>query len=157
MNQATHIRLAVKEDLDQVKANELTIGGDIVETKIELGEVIVADDDGQVTGILRFSWFWDYLPFISYIWVEEGFRHEHRASKMIEKLEEITAGRNWQKVMTSTQADEKAQNFYRAVGFEDAGGFTMRDQPFELIMIKYLGPKQNKTGIKPEINRPPCA
>jgi len=141
MNESTHIRLAVKNDVDQVKRNELTIAGDVIETKIELGEVIVADDDRQITGILRFSWFWDYLPFISYIWVKEGFRNEYRASKMIKKLEEITAGRNYQRIMTSTQADETAQNFYRAVGFEDAGGFTMRDQPFELIMIKYLEPR----------------
>ena len=62
---------------------------------------------------------------------------------MIQKLEEITRGKNYQRILTSTQSNERAQDFYRAVGFEDAGGFTMRDQPFELIMIKYTEPKQN--------------
>ncbi len=138
MNQSTDIRLAGKEDLDQITKNELAIGADVIETKIKLGEVIVTDDGGQITGILRFSWFWDYLPFINYIWVEEGFRHVHRASRMIQKLEEITEGRNYPAIMTSTQADEAAQNFYRKIGFEDAGGFTMHRQAFELIMIKYM-------------------
>ena len=138
MNPSTHIRIATKEDLDQVKINELAIGAGVIENKIELGEVIVADDGGKITGILRFSWFWDFLPFINYIWVEEGFRHKHRASRMIRKLEEITVGKNHQTIMTSTQADDSAQNFYRKVGFEDAGGFTMHRQAFELIMIKYM-------------------
>lgn len=153
MNQSTHIRLAGKEDLDQIKINELAIGSDVIETKIELGEVIVADDGGQITGILRFSWFWDYLPFINYIWVEEGFRKEHRASKMIQKLEEITEGKNYQTIMTSTQADETAQNFYRKVGFKDAGGFTMQGQAFELIMIKYINNGQNTASKRTENTR----
>jgi len=146
MNQLTQIRLAGKEDLDQITKRELAIGADVIENKIGLGEVIVTDDCGQITGILRFSWFWDYLPFINYLWVEEGFRHEQRASRMIQKLEEITEGKNYQTILTSTQADETAQNFYRKIGFEDAGGFTMHDQPFELIMIKYINYGQNNKG-----------
>ena len=143
MNQSTHIRLARKEDLDQITKSELAIGAGVIEKKIEMGEVIVTDDGGQITGILRFSWFWDYLPFINYLWVEEGFRHEKRASRMIQKLEEITEGKNYQTILTSTQADETAQNFYRKIGFEDAGGFTMHGHPFELIMIKYINHEQN--------------
>lgn len=144
MNLDSQVRLANKDDLDQVRSNELGVAPELIELKIERKEMIVCDDAGQITGILRFQWFWDYLPFINFLWVEEGFRRERRAKRMIQKLEEITHGRNYQRIMVSTQSNETTQDFYRAVGFEDAGGFTMRDQPFELIMIKYLESKQNK-------------
>ena len=48
--------------------------------------------------------------------------------------------------MTSTQADETAQNFYRRLGWRDAGGFVVDvpgyEQPFELILTKDIrGPE----------------
>ncbi|MCB1094051.1 MAG: GNAT family N-acetyltransferase [Verrucomicrobiae bacterium] len=138
--QRSQIRLATEEDIDQVRLNDLGIDPGVIKTKIEWGEILVCDDGGQITGILRFQWFWDHLPFINHIWVEEGFREEHRATRMIRKLEELTAGKNYGRIMTSTQSNETGQNFFRKVGFEDAGGFTMRDQSFELIMIKYIEP-----------------
>jgi ribosomal protein S18 acetylase RimI-like enzyme len=138
------VRIATTADLEQVLSNELGLEPGVIESKIERGEVIVCDDAGQITGILRFQWFWDYLPFINYLWVEEGFRREGRGRRLIQALEEITHGKNYQRIMTSTQSNESAQDFYRALGFQDAGGFTMRDRPFELIMIKYTDSMQNK-------------
>jgi hypothetical protein len=44
--------------------------------------------------------------------------------------------------MTSTQSDEDAQHFWRAVGYRDAGSFDVDvpgyEQPPELIMLKAL-------------------
>ncbi|MEZ5277401.1 MAG: GNAT family N-acetyltransferase [Opitutaceae bacterium] len=138
MNEHFEVRIAVERDFDQIHMADLSIKPEILRTKIGRNEVIVCDESGHITGVLRFQWFWDYLPFINYIWVEEGFRDEHRASRMIEKLEATTEGRNYKRIMASTQSNETAQNFFRKVGFQYAGGFAMSDQPFELIMIKYL-------------------
>ncbi|NLV92595.1 MAG: GNAT family N-acetyltransferase, partial [Firmicutes bacterium] len=41
-------------------------------------------------------------------------------------------------VMTSTQADEEGQHFYRKLGYRDIGGFVLPGEPLELIMIKEL-------------------
>ena len=45
-------------------------------------------------------------------------------------------------VMTSTQEDEEAQHFYRAIGYKDCGElklpFPGYEQPTELIMGKAL-------------------
>ena len=45
-------------------------------------------------------------------------------------------------VMTSTQADEEAQHFYRKIGYKESGGFTIDipgyEQPMELIFIKAI-------------------
>lgn len=47
--------------------------------------------------------------------------------------------------MTSTQAGETAQHFWRKQGYRDAGGFAVDvpgyAQPLELVMIKAIGVK----------------
>ena len=49
-------------------------------------------------------------------------------------------------VMTSTQADEEAQHFYRRLGYRDCGGFLLPfpgwEQPLELILAKELPDSQ---------------
>ena len=41
-------------------------------------------------------------------------------------------------VMTSTQANEDAQSFYRRLGYEDVGGFLLPGEAYELILVKAL-------------------
>ena len=40
--------------------------------------------------------------------------------------------------MTSTQADEKAQHFYRKLGYKDSGCLLLSDDPLEIFFVKYL-------------------
>lgn len=139
MNDRFKIRFAEEKDLVWVGFADFLYEEAAQRQKIDRKEIIVCDDDGRITGVLRYSMFWDYIPFINFIWVEEGFREERRASSMIRFLEEETRGRNYQRIMTSTQSNENAQGFFRKSGFLDAGGFAMQGQnALELIMIKYL-------------------
>jgi hypothetical protein len=41
-------------------------------------------------------------------------------------------------VMTSTQANEEAQHFYRSLGYKDAGCLLLEDEPLEIILVKRL-------------------
>ena len=45
-------------------------------------------------------------------------------------------------VLTSTQADEEAQHFYRKLGYKDCGGFVPTapgyEQPMELFLEKAI-------------------
>ena len=45
-------------------------------------------------------------------------------------------------LLTSTQVDEKAQHFYRKIGYQDCGGLIVNipgyEQPMELFMSKGL-------------------
>jgi len=40
--------------------------------------------------------------------------------------------------MTSTQANETSQHFYRKLGYRDMGGFTPFGEEYEIIMGKQL-------------------
>ena len=41
-------------------------------------------------------------------------------------------------VMTSSQSDEKAQHFYRKLGYSDVGSLTLPKEPLEIIFMKKL-------------------
>ena len=142
MNKDFEVRIAVLGDLNPIAHADWLLKPNRLREKIERREIIVCDDDGQITGLLRYSWFWEIIPFIDFLWVEEGFRGERRASRMIARLEEETEGRNHWMIMTSTQSNEAGQGFFRKAGFADAGGFSMRSRPFELLLIKYLEEKR---------------
>lgn len=40
--------------------------------------------------------------------------------------------------MTSTQADEGSQHFYRKLGYKDAGCLILDTQPSEIFFVKQL-------------------
>ncbi|MCL2204535.1 MAG: hypothetical protein FWB88_11430 [Defluviitaleaceae bacterium] len=41
-------------------------------------------------------------------------------------------------VMTSTQANEQVQHFYRKLGYKDSGCLLLNDDPAEIFFIKHL-------------------
>lgn len=131
------IRYAEPDDLSGISYADW-LGKERLEEKIERREIFVFSDGDQITGILRFNWFGDYLPFINFLWVEEGFQREGRGSRLIGKLEEETRAKNYAMILASTQSNKTDQEFFRKVGFEDIGSFSVRAEPSELIMVKYL-------------------
>ena len=56
--------------------------------------------------------------------------------------EERLRAEGFRAAMTSTQADEEAQHFYRKLGYRDTGSLILTlpglEQPTELILIKDL-------------------
>ncbi len=40
--------------------------------------------------------------------------------------------------MTSTQANESAQNFYRKLGYKDAGCLLLEKEPLEIFLMKKM-------------------
>ena len=92
--------------------------------------------------ILRWSLFWDSIPFCNLLFVEERFRRNGFGQKLTAFWEEDMQSRGYDLVMTSTQSDEAAQHFWRRLGYRDCGGlmlpFPGHDQPMELILGKAL-------------------
>ncbi|MBP2526691.1 hypothetical protein J3A74_005799 [Rhodococcus sp. PvP104] len=54
-------------------------------------------------------------------------------------------------VLTSTLADESAQNFYRAMGYTDAGVLLLPGEPSEIFLRRDLEPAPDLTD--PHITR----
>jgi ribosomal protein S18 acetylase RimI-like enzyme len=61
---------------------------------------------------------------------------------LMEHWERDMKAQGYGMLLTSTQVDEKAQHFYRKLGFKDCGGFVIDvpgyEQPMEMFMIKAI-------------------
>ncbi|BCK00702.1 GNAT family N-acetyltransferase [Anaerocolumna chitinilytica] len=99
-------------------------------------------DDEKPIGILRFNMFWDNIPFLTMIYIDFSYHKKGYGRKAMEFWEAEMAGLGYKMVMTSTQADEEAQHFYRKLGYKDSGCLVLDipgfEQPLEMFMIKAI-------------------
>ena len=102
---------------------------------------IISDGDKPV-GIMRYNLFWDNIPFLTLIYIEELYQGKGFGKQAIHHWENEIRGLGYKMVMTSTQVDEQAQHFYRKLGYVDKGRLmfdnTPLDQPQEIFMVKVL-------------------
>lgn len=136
------IRYAEKTDLDAC----LTLDGHIPEAayarKIAAKQVCVLEEAGEIRAVLRWSLFWDSIPFCNLLYVAEGARNRGLGRALTAHWEGEMKALGFGLAMTSTQADESAQHFWRKLGYRDCGGFILPfpgyEQPMELMMAKAL-------------------
>ena len=116
------------------------------------GQVYVLKDDsikngGQnhrvkdpVVGVLRYSLFWQTIPFLDLLYIDEAYRNRGFGAQMMHAWETAMAIRGYKYVMTSTQADEDAWKFYEKLGYQKVGGFCPPEQEAkEWMYLKRLG------------------
>ena len=110
--------------------------------KAAVGECYVAESGGAVVGLLRWNRFWDEVPFCTLLYIEEKRRGQGLGRALVARWEADMRALGHGMAMTSTQSDEDAQYFWRALGYKDAGSFDIDvpgyAQPPELIMLKDL-------------------
>ena len=97
----------------------------------------------EPVGLLRYSLFWDNIPFCNLLYVVQDHQRKGYGRMLMEHWERNMHTRGYDLVMTSTQADENAQHFYRALGYRDCGGFILpfpgHEQPMEIVLAKVIG------------------
>jgi len=102
----------------------------------------VISDGNQPIGVMRYSLFWDNLPFLNLIHLEEAFQGEGFGKQAIQVWENDMRELGYSMVMTSTQVDEEAHHFYRKLGYVEKGSLTFDhtpyEQPMEIVMMKVL-------------------
>ena len=99
---------------------------------IEQGQVYVLEDtDDSVFGVLRYSFFWQTIPFLDLIYLDEACRGNGYVTEMMRKWECDMKACGYRYVMTSTQADETAWLFYEKLGYRRVGGFFPPEQDAE--------------------------
>ncbi len=108
--------------------------------KTNRGYVILLDD--KPVGILRFNMFWDNTPFCTMLYIKEHYRGRGYGGQLLSHWEDDMRSQGYGMLLTSTQADETAQHFYRKQGYRDCGGFVIDvpgyEQPLELFLIKAI-------------------
>ena len=105
---------------------------------VSLGRILIAEEDGDFRGWLRWNLFWDNTPFMNLLFVLEPHRGAGLGRDLTAYWEQSMKAQGYETVMTSTASDEYAQHFYRKLGYETVGGFTPFGDPYELILAKRL-------------------
>ncbi|MBR6537359.1 MAG: GNAT family N-acetyltransferase [Lachnospiraceae bacterium] len=102
----------------------------------------VLEADGNPVGLLRFNLFWDNTPFCTLLFVAWEHQKKGYGRLLMEHWEAEMKEKGYGMLLTSTQADEEAQHFYRKLGYKDCGGFVPTvpgyEQPMELFLEKAI-------------------
>lgn len=134
------VRLATPDDWPFWQTLDGRVDRERFERKCAAGECYVAEESGAAVGLLRWNLFWDEVPFCTLLIVDERCRGRGVGRALMARWEADMRAAGCGMAMTSTQADEGAQHFYRKLGYADAGGFVVNvpghEQPLELIFIK---------------------
>ena len=102
---------------------------------------VIGDGDISV-GIMRYNLFWDNIPFLTLIYIDEAYQGKGFGKQAMLYWENEMREHGYKMVMTSTRVDEQAQHFYRKLGYKDSGCLILDNTPFEqpqeMFMTKML-------------------
>jgi len=133
------IRLATQGNLDFLDRTDPHLTRAALAAKIEREEVYVAESNGQLIGLARFNYFCDLDPFLTLIHVLESYRRQGFGRQLMQHWEQQMREKGHWLLLTSTQADEESQFFYRRLGYSDSGAMLFPGQAAtELVMLKSL-------------------
>lgn len=130
------VRPACSEDLEILAEADRHVPREKIEKLVSDGFVLVAEHGKDFAGLLRYGLFWDGIPFMNMLFVLEEYRGNGVGTALVRKWESLAAEKGHSTVMTSTQANETSQHFYRKLGYRDMGGFTPFGEEYEIIMGK---------------------
>lgn len=132
------IRSAQNEDIAYLTKKDVHVQKEELQNLIALQRILLLEENGVPAGWLRYNLFWDNTPFMNLLYVEEAFRGRGLGRTLVYFWEESMAAEGYSGVMTSTQANEYAQHFYRHLGYNAIGGFLLPGEEYELLFYKSL-------------------
>lgn len=127
---------ATQNHLKWLKERDHHITEATLKKKISDKEIIIAKSGNEILGWLRFGFFWDSIPFMNMLFIDEVHRSKGIGKKLVQFWESEMKKKRHKIVMTSSQSDEEAQHFYRKLGYADAGSLRLPKEPVEVIFIK---------------------
>ena len=134
----TEIKYAAMSDYDLLVRSDSHIRKEEWKKLIENNQALIFYADDTFAGWLRYNLFWDEIPFMNMLYFLEKYSGNGYGKQMVEFWENEMAELGYDKVMTSSQANEFAQHFYRKLGYQDAGSFFPFCNDLEIIFTKEL-------------------
>lgn len=133
------IRLAEPKDRAAAARYDRHIPAARLDACIRDGQILVLCDGGTVIGVLRWSLFWQTIPFLDLLYIDKAYRGRGHGRRMMAHWEDAMAAQGYRYVMLSTQADEAAKDFYEKLGWRRIGAFLPPEQAAdELMYLKAL-------------------
>ncbi len=142
------IRYAESRDFALLKELDRHIPEEELRRILPEKRVILIFDGDEFAGWLRYGLFWDNIPFMNMLYILEGFRGRGFGRELASFWEGEMAKSGFRRVLTSTQSDERAQFFYRKIGYSECGALILPNEPLEMIFTKNLPQKADCKGRK---------
>lgn len=131
------IRYANIDDFEFLVENDPHISS--VELSKSLADnkiIVITGEKEKIIGWLRYNLFWDNTPFMNMLYILDGYRLNKLGTNLVLYWENEMKNLGYENVLTSTQSNEDAQHFYRKIGYREIGGFTLENDPYEIIFEK---------------------
>ena len=135
------IRFAEITELEALSKLDKHVSGVELEQIIKHRRLIIAENDGHISGWLRFGMFWDEIPCMNMLFIAEEERSKGLGSALEDFWENEMRRSGFSRVLTSTLSNERAQHFYRRRGYKDCGSLILPGEPLEIILLKELDSK----------------
>lgn len=133
------IRYASDRDFEQLSRYDKHICEAELRNCIKSKRILIMLSDDTLIGWLRFNLFWDNIPFMNMLYLLEGYRGKGYGTRLVGFWENEMLKNKYKMILTSTQSNERAQFFYRKMGYADCGALLLPDEPLEIILSKNLG------------------
>lgn len=104
---------------------------------------VMLEDDMPI-GVLRYNLFWDHIPFLNLIYIQDDYQRKGYGKLAMLQWERDMEALGHRVVMTSTMVEEGSQHFYRKLGYRDCGCL-IKDIPplvetMEMFLMKGIPP-----------------
>lgn len=132
------IRYARPDDVETLLKYDKHIGETELKDSVARKRVIMLFEKNDFAGWLRYNLFWDNTPFMNMLYLLEGYRGQGLGRQLTEFWEAEMRAQGCETVLTSSQADERGQFFYRRQGYKDCGSLLLPGEPLEIFFIKNL-------------------
>lgn len=132
------IKYATLQDLNWLKEHDKHIDFEILREKIENKELIIAQNESEIHGWLRYGFFWDSIPFMNMLFINKAMRGKGIGRRLVKFWENEMKDKKYKLIMTSSQSNEDGQNFYRKLGYIDSGSFKLPKENLEIIFFKSI-------------------
>lgn len=133
------IRLADRKEIQKIIRYDNHIHPERMEGCIGNRQVFVLCVETEIVGVLRYSLFWQTIPFLDLLYIDEAYRGKGFGRQMMAYWEAVMQKMQCKYVMLSTQEDETAKYFYEKLGYRRIGAFLPPEQDAdELMYLKTL-------------------
>lgn len=132
------IRYADENDFEIVRKYDRHIREEELKNVIRVKRVLVMFHEDCFVGWLRFSLFWDEIPFMNMLYFLEQYRGQGYGGQLVRYWEKEMKSSGYEMVLTSTLSNEPAQFFYRKQGYMDCGSLLLSGVPLEIILKKSI-------------------
>ncbi len=132
------IRYADIQDFAVLNEHDKHVSEAELRNIIAAKRILVIHQGDTFIGWLRFGLFWDNIPFMNMLYILDRYRGKGLGTALVSFWENEMKKDGYSRVLTSTQANEQAQFFYRKLGYTECGALLLPKEPPEMFFIKHL-------------------